>query len=176
VSEDTLAQDEKWMGRALELAHSAALAGEVPVGAVLINGDGLEVAAASNLVEARKDGTAHAELLVLQEASRKLGLWRLTDCTLYVTKEPCAMCAGAIVNCRVGALIFGASDPRMGAAGGALDVTGFPGMLHRTPVRKGVLEEECAAVLREFFRNRRNAVAERSVDAGECKSEVDSAG
>lgn len=144
-----------WMARALELAQGAAERGEVPVGAVLVDGSGRLVAASGNQVEGRKDGTAHAELLVLQEASRVLGEWRLTDCTLYVTKEPCAMCAGAIVNSRVGTLVFGAPDPRMGAAGSALDVTGFPGMLHRPVVRAGVLEGECAQVLREFFRQRR---------------------
>ena len=149
---------------ALELARAAAERGEVPVGAVLVDGSGCQVAAFGNEVERRKDGTAHAELLTLQEASRILGEWRLTACTLYVTKEPCAMCAGAIVNSRVGTLVFGAPDPRMGAAGGAMDVTGFPGMLHRPVVRTGVLEEECAQVLRDFFRRRRceakNPIAE----------------
>ena len=147
--------DCHWMARAMELARLAAEAGEVPVGAVLVDGDGREVCAFGNLVEGRKDGTAHAELLVLQEASRLLGEWRLTDCTLYVTKEPCAMCAGAIVNCRVGAVVFGACDPRMGAAGSALDITGFAGMLHRPQVRSRVLEAECSQLLKDFFRRRR---------------------
>lgn len=142
------------MRRALELARAAGAAGEVPVGAVVVC-CGREVAAASNCVEARHDATAHAEVLALQAAQQALGDWRLVECTLYVTKEPCAMCAGAAVNCRLGALVFGAGDPRMGAAGGALDVTAFPGMLHRVPVRSGVLADECLALLQEFFRRRR---------------------
>lgn len=147
--------DEKWMRRALDLARQAAQEGEVPVGAVVVDDQDREVAAAANAVEGSLDGTAHAELLALQQASRTLGEWRLTRCTLYVTKEPCPMCAGAIVNCRVGRLVFGASDPRMGAAGGALDITGFPGGLHCTPVTPGVLAQECAEALRNFFRLRR---------------------
>ena len=146
---------EKWMRRALDLARQAAQEGEVPVGAVVVDDQDREVAAAANAVEGSLDGTAHAELLALQQASRTLGEWRLTRCTLYVTKEPCPMCAGAIVNCRVGRLVFGAPDPRMGAAGGALDITGFPGGLHCTPVTPGVLAQECAEALRNFFRLRR---------------------
>lgn len=143
------------MSRALEVAREAGGRGEVPVGAVLVDSDGREVASAGNEVEARKDGTAHAELIVLQQGSARLGEWRLTGCTLYVTKEPCAMCAGAIVNCRVGLLVYGAPDPRMGAAGGALDITGFGGMLHRPKVLSGILADESSELLREFFRNRR---------------------
>lgn len=147
------------MSRALEVAREAGGRGEVPVGAVLVDSEGREVASAGNEVEARKDGTAHAELIVLQQGSARLGEWRLTGCTLYVTKEPCAMCAGAIVNCRVGLLVYGAPDPRMGAAGGALDITGFGGMLHRPKVLSGILAEESSDLLREFFRNRRGTQA-----------------
>lgn len=147
------------MARALEVAREAGGRGEVPVGAVLVDSDGREVASAGNEVEARKDGTAHAELIVLQQGSARLGEWRLTGCTLYVTKEPCAMCAGAIVNCRVGLLVYGAPDPRMGAAGGALDITGFGGMLHRPKVLSGILADESSELLREFFRNRRGTQA-----------------
>lgn len=147
------------MARALEVAREAGGRGEVPVGAVLVDSEGREVASAGNEVEARKDGTAHAELIVLQQGSARLGEWRLTGCTLYVTKEPCAMCAGAIVNCRVGLLVYGAPDPRMGAAGGALDITGFGGMLHRPKVLSGILAEESSELLREFFRNRRGTQA-----------------
>ena len=149
----------RWMFRALEVAREAGGRGEVPVGAVLVDSDGREVASAGNEVEARKDGTAHAELIVLQQGSARLGEWRLTGCTLYVTKEPCAMCAGAIVNCRVGLLVYGAPDPRMGAAGGALDITGFGGMLHRPKVLSGILADESSELLREFFRNRRGTQA-----------------
>ena len=147
------------MSRALEVAREAGGRGEVPVGAVLVDSEGREVASAGNEVEARKEGTAHAELIVLQQGSARLGEWRLTGCTLYVTKEPCAMCAGAIVNCRVGLLVYGAPDPRMGAAGGALDITGFGGMLHRPKVLSGILAEESSELLREFFRNRRGTQA-----------------
>ena len=147
------------MSRALEVAREAGGRGEVPVGAVLVDSEGREVASAGNEVEARKDGTAHAELIVLQQGSARLGEWRLTGCTLYVTKEPCAMCAGAIVNCRVGLLVCGAPDPRMGAAGGALDITGFGGMLHRPKVLSGILADESSELLREFFRNRRGTQA-----------------
>ncbi len=147
------------MARALEVAREAGGRGEVPVGAVLVDSEGREVASAGNEVEARKDGTAHAELIVLQRGSARLGEWRLTGCTLYVTKEPCAMCAGAIVNCRVGLLVYGAPDPRMGAAGGALDITGFGGMLHRPKVLSGILADESSELLREFFRNRRGTQA-----------------
>ena len=158
MQETQQAIDERWMRRALELARSAASQGEVPVGAVVVSDDGVELAAAANAVETLKDATAHAEVLALQAASRAYGDWRLEHCTLYVTKEPCAMCAGATVNCRVGALVFGVSDPRMGAAGSALSITDFPGMLHRVPVRAGVCADECRQVLQEFFRARRNAV------------------
>lgn len=147
------------MSRALEVAREAGGRGEVPVGAVLVDSEGREVASAGNEVEARKDGTAHAELIVLQQGSARLGEWRLAGCTLYVTKEPCAMCAGAIVNCRVGLLVYGAPDPRMGAAGGALDITGFGGMLHRPKVLSGILADESLELLREFFRNRRGTQA-----------------
>ena len=147
------------MARALEVAREAGGRGEVPVGAVLVDSEGREVASAGNEVEARKDGTAHAELIVLQQGSARLGEWRLMGCTLYVTKEPCAMCAGAIVNCRVGLLVYGAPDPRMGAAGGALDITGFAGMLHRPKVLSGILADESSELLREFFRNRRGTQA-----------------
>ena len=116
---ESVSIDERWMRRALELAHDAARQGEVPVGAVVVSPDGQELAAAANAVETLKDATAHAEILALREAARRLGDWRLEECTLYVTKEPCAMCAGASVNCRVGTLVFGAADPRMGAAGSA---------------------------------------------------------
>ena len=147
--------DEYFMRAALREAEKAELNHEVPVGAVAVK-DGMIVARAWNQVELLKDATAHAEILTLTALSTQLGDWRLDGVTLYVTKEPCAMCAGAAVNCRVGALVFGVPDPRMGAAGGALSITDFPGMLHRVPVRSGVCAEECRMVLQEFFRARRN--------------------
>ena len=146
--------DLAWMARALELAAEASALGEVPVGAVIVR-NGVEIAAASNRVETLKDALAHAEILALRQAEAATGDWRLTDCTMYVTKEPCAMCAGATVNARLGQLVFGVSDPRMGAAGSALSITSFEGMLHRVQVRSGVMEAECREILQNFFRARR---------------------
>ncbi len=142
------------MGRALELAVAAGDRGEVPIGAVVVR-DNCEIANGANCVEACCDGMGHAEILAIRAAQQAVGDWRLTDCTLYVTKEPCAMCAGAAVNCRLGRVVFGVPDPRMGAAGSALDVTGFPGMLHRPAVTAGVLADECRELLQDFFRRRR---------------------
>ena len=146
--------DEGAMQLALRLAGQAEEAGEVPVGAVVIHGQRV-VARACNQVEMLKDATAHAEMIALTQASAAVGDWRLTECTLVVTKEPCAMCAGAMVNARLGRLVYGAPDPRMGAAGSALDITDHPGMLHRVPVTGGVLGAECQALLQAFFRRRR---------------------
>jgi tRNA(adenine34) deaminase len=146
--------DEGCMRLALREAQAAYEAGEVPVGAVVVF-DGRVVARAHNQVELLKDATAHAEMIALTQASAAVGDWRLTECVLYVTKEPCAMCAGAMVNARLGRLVYGCPDPRMGAAGSALTVTDFPGMLHRVPVAGGVLETVCQALLQEFFRKRR---------------------
>jgi tRNA(adenine34) deaminase len=147
------------MRMALRLAEQAAEAGEVPVGAVVVF-EGRVVGRAHNQVEMLCDGTAHAEMIALTQAAAAVGDWRLTECTVYVTKEPCAMCAGAMVNCRVGQLVFGCSDRRCGAAGGALDVTGFEGMLHRVPVIGGVLGDECLDLVQRFFRSRRSEEAE----------------
>ena len=147
-------KDELFMRRALALAAEAGERGEVPVGAVVVHA-GKIIARASNQVEMLHDATAHAEMVAITQAEAGLQNWRLTDCTLYVTKEPCAMCAGAMVNCRLGRLVYGCRDPRSGAAGSALDITGFPGMLHQVQVVSGVLEAECLDVLQEFFQRRR---------------------
>jgi tRNA(adenine34) deaminase len=146
--------DEGGMRLALRLAAQAEESGEVPVGAVVIYGQRI-VARACNQVEMLKDATAHAEMIALTQASAAVGDWRLTECTLIVTKEPCAMCAGAMVNARLGRLVYGAPDPRAGAAGGALNITDCPGMLHRVPATAGVLGAECQAQLQAFFRRRR---------------------
>ncbi len=148
--------DESFMKLALREARLAADAGEVPVGAIVVVA-GRIVGRAHNQVELLKDGTAHAEMLALTQAQAAVGDWRLSEAVLYVTKEPCAMCAGAMVNCRLGRVVFGAADPRYGAAGSALDVTGHPGMLHRVTVQGGLLHEECLALLQDFFRARRAA-------------------
>jgi len=149
-----LFDDDWYMRKALNLARRAAEQGEVPVGAVVV-WNGRIVARAHNQVELLKDGTAHAEMIALTQASAAVGDWRLNEATLYVTKEPCAMCAGAMVNCRLGRLVYGCTDPRYGAAGTVLDIVRFPGMLHRVDVTGGVLAGECAEILRDFFRQRR---------------------
>ena len=142
------------MREALAAAAEGAAAGEVPVGAVVIH-DGAVLVRASNRTVRDQDPTAHAELLAIGEASRRLGRWRLDDCTLVVTLEPCAMCAGAIVLSRLGRLVFGAWDDKAGMAGSVGDVVRHPRLNHRPEVLAGVLAEECAAMLAGFFRERR---------------------
>lgn len=140
--------------RALELAAEAEAAGDVPIGAVLVC-DGLTVEA-KNEKEARPDPTAHAELLAIREAAGRLGVWRLPGATLYVTKEPCVMCAGAIVAARIERLVFAARDPKGGAAGSVIDVFASQAVNHKVEVTAGILEEEAAAQLRAFFAKRRS--------------------
>ena len=148
--------DERLMALAIERAREAEEHGDVPIGAVLARA-GEPLAAAGNERELRRDPTAHAEILAIRAAAEALGGWRLPETTLYVTLEPCAMCAGAIVLARVPEVVFGAPDPKAGAAGSVLDVLGEPALNHRPRVRGGVLESECAAPLREFFAARRAA-------------------
>ena len=142
------------MRLALAEAERAIEHGDVPVGAVVVRG-GEPVGAGHNEREHRQDPTAHAEILALQEAARALGSWRLLDTTLYVTLEPCAMCAGAIVLARVPLVVYGTADPKAGAAGSVLDVLAQPRLNHRPAVLGGVLAQECAALLVEFFASRR---------------------
>jgi len=155
LSINTMFNAEYFMRQALRQAQEAEAKGEVPVGAVIVIKNKI-IARAGNQVEALKDGTAHAEMIALTQAAAAVGDWRLTKCCLYVTKEPCAMCAGAMVNCRLGKLVFATPDLRMGAAGGALEITSFPGMLHRVEVESGVLQQECTEMLKNFFRRRRD--------------------
>src|SRR5262245_33228431 len=145
---------EQMMALAIERARDAERHGDVPIGAVVARG-GEVLAAAGNERELRSDPTAHAEILAIRAAAEALGGWRLPGTTLYVTLEPCAMCAGAIVLARIPAVVFGAPDPKAGAAGGVLDVLGEPALNHRPDVVAGVREEECAALLRAFFADRR---------------------
>ena len=155
------AEDEQWMRRALAAAEQAAPGGDVPVGAVLVCGGAL-VAEAANRTVRDHDATAHAEVLAVRAASRALGRWRLSGCTLYVTLEPCAMCAGALVLARVDRVVFGAWDDKAGMVGSVGDLLRHPRLNHRPAVRGGVLEGECGALLRAFFAARRGAAA--SVD------------
>lgn len=145
--------DERWMRRAMELGDVAAKDGDVPVGAVVVCGD--VVVEAHNEKEKNADATAHAEILALREASRRVGRWRLSDATLYVTKEPCLMCAGAIVAARVRRLVYGANDPKGGADGGAFDVLRSSKTNHRLEIDAGVLRAETAEQLRRFFEGKR---------------------
>jgi tRNA(adenine34) deaminase len=146
--------DVYFMRLALREAERALAHDDVPIGAVLVAG-GEVLAAAHNERELRADPTAHAEILALREASRALGSWRLLDCTLYVTLEPCAMCAGAIVLARVPRVVFGATDPKAGAAGSVLDVLAEPRLNHRPDVLSGVLAPDCGQLLSAFFASRR---------------------
>jgi len=145
--------DAYYVRRAMELAAQAEAAGDVPIGAVLVCGDA--IVEAKNEKESRPDATAHAEMLVLQRAAATLHAWRLAGATVYVTKEPCVMCAGALVAARVKRLVYGCADPKGGAAGSVLDVVRHPALNHRMEVTAGVLADETAAQLQAFFRTRR---------------------
>src|SRR5216117_4198661 len=142
------------MGEALRQAVKAFEAEEVPVGAVVVR-EGRIIARAFNQVELLKDATAHAEMLALTQAEQVVGDWRLTDCTLYVTKEPCPMCAGAIVHVRLARVVFGAKDPKGGAAGSALNLLQFPTLNHHSEITSGVREPECRNLLQSFFAEQR---------------------
>ena len=146
--------DELFMRRAIELARLAASHEEVPVGAVLVR-EGTILTEAANEVETRQDATAHAEMLAIGEAQSLLKTWRLTGTTLYVTKEPCPMCAGALAHVRVDRIVFGVGDPKAGACGGAFHLFDLPGLNHRCEITSGVLREESLGVLQDFFRERR---------------------
>src|SRR6266436_8630328 len=149
-----LQSDHYFMGEALRQAARAFEAEEVPVGAIVVR-EGRIIARAFNQVELLKDATAHAEMLALTQAEEAVGDWRLNDGTLYVTKEPCPMCAGAIVHVRLARVVYGVGDPKAGAAGGALNLLQFPGFNHRSEITRGVRESECRALLQSFFAEQR---------------------
>lgn len=149
-----LQSDSFFMGEALRQAKRAYEAEETPVGVVIVRA-GRIIARAFNQVELLKDATAHAEMLALTQAEEAVGDWRLTDCSLYATKEPCPMCAGAIVHTRIARVIFGASDPKGGAAGSAMNLLQFPTLNHRCQITQGVREAECRALLKNFFAGQR---------------------
>ncbi len=154
MSERFFPRDDYFMRIAMREAERALEHEDVPIGAVLVR-EGELVAAAHNERELRQDPTAHAEIIALREAARALGSWRLLDSVLYVTLEPCAMCAGAIVLARVPRVVFGASDPKAGACGSVLDVLGEPRLNHRPDIAGGLLALECGELLSEFFASRR---------------------
>lgn len=146
--------DTPFMREALRQATKALQAEEVPVGAVVVRA-GKIIARAYNQIELLKDATAHAEMLALTQAEAAVGDWRLIDCDLYVTKEPCVMCAGAMVHARVRRVIFGCADARSGAAGGIMNLLQHPALNHHCEITSGVLQNECAAILQDFFRKQR---------------------
>jgi tRNA(adenine34) deaminase len=146
--------DAIYMARALELAREAERAGEVPVGAVIVK-DGVIVGEGWNRPISTNDPTAHAEIVAMRAAAQNLSTYRLLDTTLYVTLEPCAMCAGAMVHARVKRLVYGATDPRAGAAGTIFNIVQHPSLNHRVECEAGLMGEECGAMLRAFFQNRR---------------------
>src|SRR5881392_1808699 len=147
-------RDAAFMREALRQAQKAYEADEVPVGAVVVRA-GRIIARAYNQVELLKDATAHAEMLALTQAEAAVGDWRLTDCDLYVTKEPCPMCAGAAIHVRVARVVFGAADPKGGAAGGAMNLLQFPTLNHKCVITAGVRADECRALLKTFFAEQR---------------------
>jgi tRNA(adenine34) deaminase len=151
-----LQSDHFFMGEALRQAARALAAAETPVGAVIVR-QGRVIARAFNQVETLQDATAHAEMLAMTQAQEAVGGWRLADATLYVTKEPCPMCAGAMVHVRLQRVVFGAADPKAGAAGSALNLLQFPTLNHRCQITAGVRAAECRELLRSFFAGRRAA-------------------
>ena len=145
----------KWMSRAIALADEAGNAGEVPVGAVVVDGSDRLIAEGANRRERDHDPTAHAEVIALRAAGRSLGQWRLSDCRLYVTLEPCPMCAGAIVQSRIGTVIYGADDPKAGALRTVINIPDAPCSNHRPNVIPGLLGSTCAGQLQQWFSQRR---------------------
>src|SRR6476469_10047704 len=151
---EEFSREKEFMGEALRLARKAAEADEVPVGAVVVRA-GKIIARACNQVELLKDATAHAEMLALTQAEAAVGDWRLSECDLYVTKEPCVMCAGALVHVRIRRVIFGCSDPRSGAAGGLINLLQHRALNHHCEITGGLLQNEAAVLLQECFRKKR---------------------
>lgn len=149
-----LQSDPHFMGEALRMAHRAWEAEEVPVGAVIVH-KGRVIARAFNQVETLKDATAHAEMLAITQAEGALGDWRLNECELFVTKEPCPMCAGALVHARLKRVVFGCASPKDGAAGSLLNLLQHPSLNHQCEITSGVRQDECAQMLQAFFRERR---------------------
>jgi tRNA(adenine34) deaminase len=156
--------DEQGMMVALREARASAASDEVPIGCIVVH-DGIVIGRGRNQVETLQDATAHAEILAIGAASNALQSWRLNECTLYVTLEPCSMCAGAIILARVGRLVFGARDPKAGACGSVLDVIRERRLNHRVEITEGVLAGECGALLKEFFQRKRRE-AESQTEPG----------
>jgi tRNA(adenine34) deaminase len=145
-------KDEQWMRRALDLASVSAIRGEIPVGAVIVSSDGEILAESGNTKEANQDPLGHAEILVIREAAQKLGKWRLSGCTLYVTLEPCTMCAGAIVHARLDRVVYATKDPKAGAVQSIYQILSDPRLNHAPQVTQGLFEVEASNLLKEFFK------------------------
>ena len=145
---------EKFMKIALDEAKKAFLKDEVPVGAVIVK-DNKIIAKAHNLCKKKQDATAHAEIEAIKKASKKIGSYRLIDCTMFVTLEPCPMCMGAIINSRINTLVYGASDKKSGACGGKIDIATDKIFNHKTNIQKGILKEQCSTLLKTFFKSKR---------------------
>lgn len=158
-AEDTPNSDEKWMRQALYLAEKAGELGEIPVGAVVVH-NGEIIVESGNLKEASQDPLGHAEIIAIRKASEKLGRWRLSGCTLYVTLEPCAMCAGAIIQARLDRVVYGATDPKAGAVSSLYQMLSDPRLNHAPQVQAGVLEAEASALLKSFFQSLRQRLRE----------------
>lgn len=156
MSDERESLDLFWMQRALELARKAESLGEVPIGAVLVKDDQI-IGEGYNSPISRHDPTAHAEIMAVRDAAQRIGNYRLLNTTLYVTIEPCVMCAGALVHARVREVVFGAAEPRTGAAGSIFEILQSPKLNHQVQVRGGVLAEQCAGLLQDFFKQRRNS-------------------
>jgi tRNA(adenine34) deaminase len=167
-SYDNRQSDESYMRDALRLAVRAYEADEVPVGAIVVRA-GKIIGRAYNQIELLKDTTAHAEMLALTQAEAAVVDWRLIDCDLYVTKEPCVMCAGALVHVRVRRLIFGCADPRSGAVGGMINLLQHPALNHHCEITSGVLQNECAAILQDFFQKKHAS----KTNAHEARLQID---
>jgi tRNA(adenine34) deaminase len=154
VSEESESLDLFWMQRALELAQQAQALGEVPIGAVLVKDDQI-IGEGYNAPIGHHDPTAHAEIMAVRDAAQRIGNYRLLNTTLYVTIEPCVMCAGALVHARVREVVYGATEPRTGAMGSVFDILQSGKLNHRVQIRGGVMAEECAAIMQQFFKQRR---------------------
>jgi len=157
INDPSYLRHHRWMMRALELAEAAGEAGEVPVGAIVVGPEDQVLAETGNRREQDQDPTAHAEVLALRQAAHHLNNWHLNHCTLYVTLEPCPMCAGAIVLSRLGLLVYGADDPKAGAVRTVMNIPGGPCSNHRLPVLAGILREPCQQQLQEWFQQRRQS-------------------
>ena len=153
---------DDYMRLALEEAHKAAAMGEIPIGAVIVY-NGEVISAAHNMRELWQDGTAHAEIIAIREACKKLGRWRLSGCDLYVTVEPCPMCSGAIVNSRINRVIYGCPDVKAGGAESIFNIINNPNLNHNAEVISGICEAECAQIMKDFFKRRRQENKERKV-------------